>query len=639
MTPEELKELLLQYEEAYYNREEELVTDEEYNALVKKYLELTGQDEYNFVPGKIEQGKRIKHPYPIISLAKVQITDKETIRKELERLWPVSIQWKLDGATLMFYNNDNHKTSISRGDGEYGEDKTEYIPYIKNVGDIPINSSVRCEAVITKQDFKAINGRLILKGEEPFKNARNALSGMLNRKITKDNFPEGISVIAYNMNGHTNGDKEELELLKKNGWNIVPTYYPESIEDAIKYIKEFDFNNKDITVDIDGLVVKHVGTKDFGSTEHHPLNAFAVKPETPKIWTRLKHVEWSVGKTGLVVPTAIFKSIDILGSTVSRATLHNIAYIKALEIDKYIYPDTTVQVTKANMITPAIVGYQRHNKDFNIGTKNVIGRIVIPTKCPECGSELVKVKDQLYCRNNSCKEKIIAQAINMVNRNGLDIIGLSEETIRKMYDLKIKDNSTFTFCLNWSKKELLLIDGYAEKSANNLLKEYEKLKCIKFSKFLYSCNIPLLGKKASKLIANNFKTLEEFYTDIKDNNGEKLLTIDGCGPTLYNSIKDNLNNIDNLIVYINQLEYQYEEPKIKKENQLTFVITGSLEQPRKYYQDLIENAGHKLSGSVSKKTNYVVCEEKDSNSSKIKKAKELNIQIINIKELIDILNK
>lgn len=655
LNKEELKALLEKYEQKYYNDQEALVSDEEYNALVKKYLELTGEEEYNFVPGEIKTGTRIKHPYPVISLAKVKINEIEKLKKEIDRLWPVCIQWKLDGATLMFYwQHDNDTISdriVTRGDGEYGEDKTEFAPYIQGYAKTPTNNAIRCEAVIKKADFEAINAELINSGEEPFKNARNALSGMLNRKLDQNNPPKGISVIAYNMLNSSSGRKEELESIKNLGWETVPTYYPESKEDALNYILHFDFNSPDINVDIDGLVVKTMQNKDFGMTGHHPLNAFAVKPETPKIWTKLKAIEWSVGKTGLVVPVAIFEPIDVLGSTVERATLHNMAYINALGIEKDIFDNTAVQVTKANMIIPAVIGYEVHRKEFFTGAHTIKNCFEEPKVCPECGSKLEKVNDQLFCRNVHCKEKLIAMATNMVSRNGLDITGLSEETICKMYDLCYKwckeanENPADiliypTFCLNWDKEHLLQIEGFADKSADNLIAEYNnKLKNVPFSHYLYACNIPLLGKSASKLIAKSFKNYNEFEADLLYHKGEKLLSINGIGKELYNNlIKDYSKSLLD-IIYENikgSIVSEYKETK-KVENQLTFVITGTLTHSRNHYVEMIEEAGHKCSGSVSKKTNYVLAGKEAG--SKLEKAKELNIKIITEDELGEILNK
>ena len=640
----ELKSLLEEYEQRYYNDKEALISDEEYNALVKKYLELTGQEEYNFVPGEIKKGKKIKHPYPVISLAKVKITEIDKLKKEIRRLWPICIQWKLDGATLMFYENKEMPyIIITRGDGEYGEDKTEYAPFIKNIGKIPANNGVRCEAVIKRKDFEEINTKLIAEGKEPFKNARNALAGMLNKKIDfndKSTYPEGISVIAYNMLNDTAGKKEILNLLKSEGWETVNTFYPKTEEEALDYILNFDFYDKNIDVDIDGLVIKTMQNKDFGSTGHHPLNAIAVKPETPEIWTELKDIEWSVGKTGLVTPTAIFEPVDILGSTIEKATLHNIAYMKAVGIDHINCTKnshTQVKVTKANMIIPAILEC-RDIYDENFIKLTCEAKTILPPKtCPECDSKLEQINDQLYCRNPYCKEKIIAQAINMVSRDGLNIEGLSEETIRKMYNyLNIANDPLF--CLHFDKEHLLKLEGFAEKSANNIFNEIQnKIKSVKMSNFLYACNIPLVGKGTAKLIAKNFKTIEDLCDDL-NNNYIKLSNINGIGQEVINSIINNWNSIYALYDLINHIESEYIEQKISKDKQLSFVITGELSKPRKYFQNLIENKGHKVSSSVSRKTNYVVTNDSSEESTKLKRAKELNIKIINEKQMEEILN-
>lgn len=641
MNEQELLDLLKKYEEAYYNEPDFLLQDAEYNALVERYLKLTKQTSYDFVPGEIKNGKRIKHPVPVLSLDKVKTSDQDLLKKELQRLWPVIIQWKLDGATLVFYQD----FALSRGNGIYGEDKSACVPYIKNKGDMPSNP-VRTEAVITKKSFELLNKKRIESGLKPFENARNALSGMLNRKIGPNNIPEGVSVIAYEIinSEENNFQTEQLAQLEELGWNVVPTYEPKTIEEAIDYINHFDIDA--VNVDIDGLVVKHNGNKTFGVTGHHSKAAFAVKYPTPEIWTDLYGITWSVGSTGKVNPTARFKSVNILGSNVDAATLHNIAYIRALGIEKMNTPGNShacsqVKITKANQIIPAVL-------EFREGALNGdIIEVIEPALCPCCASKLIKKEDQLFCTNIRCKDRLIAQAVNAVSREGLDIEDLSEETIKKMYDLmsdiiaSSNDKtpiSSLTFCLNWSKSMLLLLEGFAEKSASNLCNQYEeKLKAPAFSRVLYASNIPLIGKSTAKLIAQNFKSYEELRDDLFTNEGKKFQSIKGIGKEAYSCITIYFGNLCQLVNELKGITYEYTDASTKPEKQLTFVITGELSKPRNHFKSLIENAGHKVIGSVSKKnTDYVLVGE--DAGSKLDKAKELGISLIYENDLEKILS-
>lgn len=618
---ERLKQLIDSYDEAYYNQEQSLVSDEEYDAIKHRYLELTGQEEYDYVPGAIENGTKVKHSYHVSSLAKVKIVEQDKLRAELERLWPVCIQPKLDGCTLVDYPDDS---LITRGNGEFGESKTHLRKYIKGLGK-SLAHPVRMEALMFKSDFERINKALEDEGKDLLKNARNGLSGMLNRK---DAEPDGVTVIAYHVNSGA-PVQEQLDELKANGWRVVDTYIPETIDDAMEYINSFDRDA--LEYDIDGLVVKHLGDKDFGETGHHPKNAVAVKFVAEEKWTELKQVVWQVGRTGKVVPVAEFETIDLMGSDVSRATLHNEAYINALglhEIRCDKYHSTYVKITKANDIIPAVIEVKHETLEGAPSGGYYSKHILTPTICPDCEMPLEKVNDQIYCRNEHCKERLIAQATHLVSRNALDIRGLSEETIRKMYDLYRPFD--YTFPLQYTKDMLLELEGFADKSATKLAKELEtKCKEVPMSRFLIAAGIPLLGKTASKQIAKIFKDVNELAEDL-DNGGPKMLAINGIGKEIVTSIEAHRDRLASLYDTIGVITSEYEEPKEKRADQKTFVITGTLEKPRKYYQDLIESAGHKCSGSVSKKT-FAVLVGEDA-GSKETKARELGITMITTEE-------
>ena len=625
---DELRQLLEKYDEQYYNQQKALITDAEYDALKDEYLYLGGKD---FVSGEIKKGKKVKHTFYASSLNKVKENEKEKLKKLITELFPVVIEYKFDGLTEVDYGDK----FVSRGNGEYGEDKTSRRKYIKGIGNY-FGHPVRGEVMMLKSDFNKINEKLIKEGKDKLSNCRNGASGMM----TRENIPsEGLTYFAYYVDGISN-PLEQMRLLKEHGYNCLEGYIPTSIDDAINYLETFDRNSLDF--DIDGLVVKSLRDKDFGSTEHHPKNAFAYKWNNESKFTRLISIDWQVGKTGIVSPVANFEPVELNGAIVERATLHNMDYINGLGLDKiYKYGgETLVEVIRSNEVIPRILSVKHECGDS-------VSCIAIPVSnpefCPECGSKLENVNGLLYCRNPHCKEQTIAKAINMCSRDALDIRGLSEETIRKMYEYikyqyELNESEIdFTFPLEFDYNMLMNIEGFAEKSARTLSEEIKlKTKNIEFRRFLNASNIPLLGKSASKEIEKVFKSVHELTNDISLG-GKKLMSIDGLGQELYNSINTNGYNIDRLLNFVT---IKYEEKEVSdKLNGVTFVITGDVHifKNRKELQDMIESLGGKVSGSVSAKTSYLINNDKDSTSSKNKKAQQLNIPILSEEDFMKLI--
>lgn len=633
-----LKELIDKCDQAYYNTDEELVSDTEYDALKKRYLELTGEEEYDYVPGELEKATvKVKHTEPILSLNKVKIHEKDKMRKELSTLcgsWGLVIQPKLDGLTLVKYR-DNKK--VTRGDGLIGEDVSANAARIPDVENIPNEDAydVRMEVVMFKSTFEKLNKERERAELPLFKNPRNAASGMLRNKDPEKVI--GLNAIAYDILGWEGTQLEMLEAMEEQ-MITVPYWFFDNVDDAIEFIDGFDRNSLDY--EIDGLVVKSNrpnAIKEFGITGHHPKHAIAIKFEAEEVWSEIIDVVWTVGRTGKIVPNARFKPIQLMGSTVSAATLHNEAYMKAIDLIGMFKDNnhrTFVKVTKANDIIPAVIGV-RH--DFDEGYTFADGYVKLfstPTICPDCRRPVEKVKDQVFCRYDRCKEKVIAQASHLVSKHALDINGMSEETVRKAYefwesidDMPMPD---FTFPLQLDKEFLLRVEGFADKSATKLSNEIVKKKAsVPMSRFLIACGIPLLGKTASKSIAKNFKGFLELKTDI-ESGATKLKNIDGIGDTIVQSLIDNWDRIVTLSHIVEEIVSEYKETAVKSTEQKTFVITGTLDKPRSYYQSLIEEAGHKVSGSVSKKT-YAVLVGEDA-GSKLDKARSLGVTIITTEE-------
>ena len=606
-----LKEYLQELDNAYYNKGEALVSDAEYDSLKTQYLKSINQNEYNYVPGEATSNSKVTHKYPVLSLDKVQMNDAETLRKRLTEIFPVVIQPKFDGLTGVYYGDED--IYVSRGNGKIGDDITIKVKAgVKGLGERQ-DYIVRGEILMLKSEFESINKERIAKGEEPFKNPRNATAGMLrNDDLSKI---KGLYFYAYNILAEE-GEipfEEEMQILKKNGWITPINYIPETVDDAIEYLTSFNRNSLDY--EIDGLVAKHIGNKKFGFTAHHPKNSIAIKSEQTGVWSVLESVEWSTGKTGIVAPVANIKPVDILGSTVSRVTLHNIDYINSfsLAIGKEI------RVIKANEIIPRII----ESKGEGLKT------IGVPDICPSCGSKTEFENNILYCKNPECEAQLSNKIINLASREGLNIEGLSEATVEKMIDYAKKNNVKLKLTLPFvfQLKDILKLEGFKDKSATKLYNNIQKAKNPELKNYIYATNIPLLGKSTSEDIANTLLTLDNLVEDCKDC-FKKTSRIKGIGKEL----------INNLNIYGSAILKEFDEvnivPKsvVKKkvaENQLTIVITGSFDIPRKEIEKIIKDAGHKTSGSVSAKTSILLASEGEESSSKYKKAVSLNTKIIN----------
>jgi DNA ligase (NAD+) len=586
----------------------------------------------------------------------------------------------MDGLTLVTYPDGTH---VTRGNGHIGEIVTEKANKVAGIGE-SIAFPIRSEVVMLHSEFDRLNKERVVQGLKPFENCRNAAAGMLRRN--ESDKVEGLKAFAYNMlfeeqdPDDLDEDEEpevnasaqtQIDALKLINWNTVDSYIPKDIDDAFDYIMNYDRTVLDY--DIDGLVVKHNGPKQFGETAHHPLNAIAIKFAPEGGWTTLRSIEWNTGRTGKTVPRAIFDPIYILGSEVKAATLHNIGVIKAHGLENITLKGkydsiTEVFVIKANDVIPAITKVRIKEHDGH----NIYSRkIDEPTICPDCGSELRKEGVQLFCDNESCSSRILNRLIHLAGRNYFNIEGLGEETAIKliakyqekmchiltqiensyevinedddidgMYEEEqaVKDrlnNLHPSFIYELTLDNIKSLDGFAEKSATNLYNEIQKSKVIDFDKFLAGCGIPLVGRRAAKDIAEFYYGGESEisnFADDYDNKFAKLSKLKGIGPETINSL---IKYYDSYLVPFGEYGFTFKDvvPKKKATNQMTFVITGEFEIGRKEITAMIEEAGHKVSGSVSAKTNYLVISDLNSTSSKAVKARSLNIPLIDLNNL------
>ena len=637
MNQNELKKLLDYYDDLYYNKDVSEITDKEYDQLKAQYLQLIGKDEYDYVPGTAQFNK-FEHTTPILSLDKVQITDTEDLRNNIERLWPVVIQPKMDGLTIVTYSGGMH---VTRGNGQIGEIVSHTVQKVDGLGP-SMAFPIRSEVVMLHSTFEEINAERVAAGEKPFENCRNAAAGML-RNLDSSKV-KGLKIFAYNTlfdeeDEENASAQTQINTLKAIGWNTVESYEPSSIDDAMDYIMNFD--REALDYDIDGLVIKHNGNKVFGMTGHHPKNAIAVKFEAQGEWTQIHSITYQVGKTGKITPVAELEPVKIAGSTISRATFHNGAIMRALGLN-CIYSDnnnkTFVKVVKANDVIPKIIEVRHENPD---GPSSYAIMVNEPNTCPCCGAETEYIGDLLYCTNAECDAQVLGKCIKLVSNEGLDIKGLSKQTLLKMMEFCDEHDYEYDFTLPllFSYDEIIQLPGFAEQSATKLANAIKGSLQPKLKNFIVAANIPLIGKSASEDIANKIRTLDKLIEEVH-NNYRTILSIDGIGPKMVNNLKEfgSLRFGQLWDAGVRPKDVETVVNKKSTDEIKTFVITGSFDISRKEIEAMIKGAGHKTSGSVSRKTNYLLASPGEEGTTKYAKAKELGTTIINtIEELTALL--
>lgn len=650
MNQEELLKLLNKYEQAYYSGEA-LVSDEEYDALKEQYVSQYG--EYDFVPSEGDTGfKRVKHLYPLKSLDKVQLSDKTKLKKELEKLWPVVIMPKFDGLSIEI---QPELKFITRGNGEEGDDVTAQCMQISDINalkDLTFenNGPLRAEIIMTHSDFNSLNEERVAQSLEPFSNCRNAAAGML-RNLDLDKV-KGLTVMIYENLGSTSAHSKSIRDIENvigketldmtDNIRITPVYKPVDVDAALNFLDNLENFRKLIDYDIDGWVVKsdldnsleHFG----GYTGHHPKNAFAVKGEAKGAWTRIKSITWQVGKEN-ITPVAELEPVEIDGSIISRATLHNISIMKALGLN-YIGKSfkTLVKVVKANDVIPKIVAVRHEEPDSECA--RIIINTTHPEKCPICGGDTaIKESDSdseiLICTNEDCSAKIQAKAELMASREALDITGLSEGTIAKILDTY--EVNSHEEILSITKEQILALEGFAEKSAQSLYDSIQKaIKKQPVDRVLYASAIPLIGKSTAKDICKVY-TIEELSNILAKPDTEAvkdLCKIKGIGKETAKSFVKYKDKFRLMFVAIEEVTDVAVKNNNPDKELYSICITGQ----REPFKSIIESAGHKVTNSVSKKTKALIAADGDLTTSKAVKAIELKIPIIKtVEELEELL--
>lgn len=637
----ELIDILNKAASVYYQGKDEIMSNFEYDrmydelsALEKESgLVLAGSPTQKVGYEVLSELPKQTHPSPMLSLDKTkQVDELSSWLGGKEGL----LSWKMDGLTVVLtYENGKLLNAVTRGNGVVGEVITNNAKVFKNLPvNIPFKGRMvlRGEAIITYSEFKKINA--LLSEEEQYKNPRNLCSGsvrQLNNEITAKRNVELYAFTLVEAEGvdFKNSQQNKMEFMKEQGFQTVE-YKVVTAKNIYETVEWFSEKVKTNDFPSDGLVLLYDDIsygESLGSTAKFPRNAIAFKWADETAKTKLTEVEWSASRTGLINPVAIFEPVELEGTTVSRASVHNISIVKELKLGI----GDTIEVYKANMIIPQIA--QNLTKS---------GSLAIPDKCPVCGEKTSIHKENdvevLFCENPDCLAKKIKSISLFVSRDAMNIDGMSEATIEKFISKGFLHELADLFKLNRYKDEIISMDGFGENSYEKLVKAAETAKITTTAKFIYSLGIANIGLSNAKMVC---KAFSNDFEKIRHASIDELVEIDGVGEIIAESFvkffaNENNNHMVDDLLDIVTLEDEENDNANDMEG-MNFVITGSVNHfsNRSEVKELIEGRGGKVTGSVTSKTKYLINNDSTSNSSKNKKAKELGVQIITEDEFID----
>ncbi len=639
---------------SYYNLSDPLISDAEYDSLFDKLKQLEDEtgvilsDSPTQTVGYEVKSKlsKVKHDIPLLSLNKTKAEDD--LRKFAKES-PCLLMHKLDGLTVsLVYNNGQLVQASTRGDGYIGEDITHNAKTFKNIPlTIPYKGFLRLagEAIIHRKDFQAINDNLPA-GEKPYANPRNLAAGSVRQLDSSICSARNISWILWDV----------LEGLDE-------TKYPDSRHRKIEKCVEMGFENPDIVhinpdishddlmntiehlkrsaiqkgIPIDGLVMKYDSysySKQKGSTSHHNNDGIAFKFEDETADTTLRDIEWSLGRTGQLTPVAIFDPVYLDGTVVTRASIHNLSYVKKYDL----HDGDTIRIFKANMIIPQIL------KNISATERKPI-RIKYPTKCPVCGSELmieeINDTESLVCYNTQCAGKKLSAFEHFVSKPAMDIDGLSGATLERFINSGWLKNFTDIYRLNQYRNEIIRMDGFGTRSYEKLWEAIQNSRKVSLDKFLVSLGIPNIGITASKTIAKYCEYDVSKFENLISNDFDWTV-LDDFGEVTSNSIKEWFDDPLNIALFDGLLDcVEIQKPAVSDVQNNPFkdrivVATGTLQNfTRDSITKKLEELGAKVAGSVSKKTDYLIAGAKAG--SKLAKAQMLGITTLTEKQFMEMI--
>ena len=639
----ELVEKLDQAAKAYYQEDREIMSNQEYDSLYDQLEQLeketgtvlTNSPTVRVGYEAVNELPKEEHPSPMLSLDKTK--DREVLRGFIGN-HKCLLSWKLDGLTIVLtYENGELVKAVTRGNGIVGEVITNNARVFKNIPlRIPYKGQLvlRGEAIITYSEFERIN-ETIGDADAKYKNPRNLCSGsvrQLNNEITAKRNVRfyAFALVSAQDVDFSNSREQQFIWLKKQGFEVVEykVVTSVSLDEAMDYFSKTIVNND---FPSDGLVVTYDDIaygESLGSTAKFPRNSFAFKWADEMRETRLLDMEWSPSRTGLINPVAIFEPVELEGTTVSRASVHNISIVKELQLGI----GDTIKVYKANMIIPQIA--ENLTRSSNL---------VIPDKCPVCGQEARIRKENdvetLYCMNPDCVAKKIKSFSLFTSRDAMNIDGLSEATLEKFIAMGFIHNFGDIFEIGRYKDQIVEMEGFGQKSFDNLMVSLEKAKETTLAKVIYSLGITGIGLANAKVICKYF---DDDIEKIRHADEEEISAIEGIGPVIAGSMADyfksaeNNQKLDHLLSHLHLVHEETSAEQVFAGK--TFVITGSVEHfsNRSEAKEFIEARGGKVTGSVTKKTDYLINNDKTSASSKNKKAQELGIPILSEEDFLEL---
>ena len=642
---EELRSQILYHNNRYYNEDSPEISDYEYDMLLRELENIENEHPELITPDSptqrvggaaAEKFSPVEHKVPMESLhdsfSPEEIRDFDNHVRETVQSPEYVVEPKIDGLSVSAeYRNGIFVRGSTRGDGRVGEDITDNLKTIKS---LPMRLTraipyleVRGEVYMSIESFERLTARQEENDEKPFKNPRNAAAGSLRQKDSKITKERALDIFVFNVQQiegeELTGHKQSLDFLRELGFTVLPFYHVcKSADEVLEKIDEIGNTRGDLSFQIDGAVVKidsFSQREALGSTSKFPKWAEAYKYPPEEKETELLDIEINVGRTGVLTPTAIFAPITLAGTTVSRATLHNQEFIS----ERDIRIGDTVILRKAGEIIPEVVSVVKHRESSE--------PYQIPRICPSCGSPVESENGEaaLRCSNTECPAQLMRHMIHFVSRDAMDIDGLGEKVLHALAENDLIRSPFDLYRL--TRENVLSLEGKKDKSADNLINAIEKSKSNNLYRLVFGLGIRHIGQRAAKLLSDKFRTLDE----IANASLEEISGIEGFGEIMAQSVVSyfSLEKTKELIKEIKELGLNTknltEKEEIKDNPFLgkTVVITGTLPTyKRTEAAAIIEKLGGKASGSVSKKTDYVLAGE--AAGSKLTKAQQLGITII-----------
>ena len=641
----ELIEILNKASELYYKKDTSMMTDYEYDALYDELVKLeqetnmtlSNSPTINVEPEVSSSLEQVEHPSPMLSLAKTKkVEELQEFIGDKEGL----LSWKLDGLTIVLtYENGKLLSGVTRGNGIIGEVVTENVKQFKNIPlTIPYKGRLvlRGEAIIKYSDFKKMNDEI---GEDAsqYKNPRNLCSGSVRQLDSNITARRNVNCIIFALieasDTVSNSKSECFDWLNTLGFEVVEHFkvtkdtIPDTVLDFKQRVKSYDIPSDGLVLTYDDISYGN----SLGMTAKFPRHSIAFKWQDETAETTLRSVDWLVSRTGLINPVAVFDPVELEGTIVSRASLHNVSILRGLELGI----GDTIDVYKANMIIPQVASNQTKSNNLSI-----------PDTCPICGEKASIIENNdvkyLYCMNEFCIAKLIKRLSLFVSRNAMNIDGISDAILSKLIDEGIVKNFADLYHLDNYKDKIINFEGFGEKSYNNMINSIEKSRHVKLANFIYALGIPDIGFSRAKLICNYFNN---DLNKICNLTLDELSGIDGVGEIIAKEWIAEFSN-PKFQEELNKLLVEVIFPKVESSNNkvldnLTFVITGSLNNfdNRDAMVEYIELNGGKVVKAISNNVDYLINNDINSTSSKSTKAKELGIKIISEDTLLEMINE